>query len=95
MTTPLESIENTVTRLRVKVGPHGWHAGEIDKIQYRLEQAREALRHDEEDLLAWEKILDTLRADKADLERFKEEVFGTHSELTPHDGIRLYTQDES
>jgi len=93
MTTPLESIENTVTRLRVKVGPDGWHADQIARAQVELDDAVLARDMDAGSLAEWEKILDTLRADKAALEQMRKEFLRRHHlELVPHDGIRLYTE---
>lgn len=94
MTTPLESIESTVTRLRAKVGPDGYHADEIARAQVELDDAVLARDMDAKSLAEWEEILDTLRADKADLEQFKEEFLRRHHpELVPHEGVRLYSED--
>lgn len=93
MTTPLESIESTVTRLRAKVGPHGYHADEIARLKVKLEEAHTALGNDAVELKQWEKILDTLRADKRDLEQFKEEFLRRHPAAEEVE-ISLYTGEE-
>lgn len=95
MTTPLESIEATVHRLRQSLSEGGYYAKQVDQAQEALDEAIRVRDSAQVELSQWEEVLSILRTQKDDLETFKKEFLRRHHpELVPHEGIRLYTEPE-
>lgn len=95
MQTPIDTIEKTIERLKNKVGPDGYYAQEISRVEEEYEELRSAKEAEERSLEEWRHILDVVRAEKRDHALFREEFLRRHHpELKPHEGIRLYTEPE-
>lgn len=69
MTSPHQSLKNTIERLREKVGPNGYHEGNIAEKKAELVAAELAKAEDQATLLEWEHIVHAYESDLAIYEK--------------------------
>lgn len=76
MSSPIESLENTVKRLELRLAPKtGYHALEISEAQRELDNKIRARDEDESAFYEWSQIIDAVQQDERVLSTARQQFY--------------------